>query len=51
MRCEALKAENEVSSGKDIQRELEELKLQYKKLKVPCNLSCFREEGERGRLE
>lgn len=34
MRCEALKAEKEVPSGQDIQRELEELELQYKKLKV-----------------
>jgi len=34
VRCEALKAEKEVPSGQDIQRELEELELQYKKLKV-----------------
>ncbi|KAJ8764139.1 hypothetical protein K2173_005049 [Erythroxylum novogranatense] len=33
LRCEALKAENEVSSGQDIQRELDALKLQFKKLK------------------
>ena len=34
VRCEALKAENEVPSGQDTQRELEELELKYKKLKV-----------------
>ena len=35
VRCEALTAENEASSGEDIQKELEETKLQYKRLKVP----------------
>jgi hypothetical protein len=33
LRCEALKAQNEVSSGQDIQKELDELKLRYKRLK------------------
>ncbi|KAM5546944.1 hypothetical protein ABKV19_001466 [Rosa sericea] len=33
-RCETLRAQNEASSGDDIKRELEELKLRYKKLKV-----------------
>ncbi|XP_022751531.1 protein GRIP-like isoform X2 [Durio zibethinus] len=32
-RCEALTAENEASSGEDIQNELEETKLRYKRLK------------------
>lgn len=32
-RCEALTAENEASSGEDIRKELEETKLQYKRLK------------------
>ncbi|KAE8674024.1 Protein GRIP [Hibiscus syriacus] len=32
-RCEALTAQNEGSSGEDIQKELEETKLQYKRLK------------------
>lgn len=35
VRCEAVKAQNEASSGEDLQRELEELKLRYKVLKVP----------------
>lgn len=35
VRCEAMKAQNEASSGQDLQRELEELKLRYKILKVP----------------
>lgn len=38
VRYEALKAEKEATSGKDIQKELEELKVRYKKLKVS---SCF----------
>ncbi|KAG6701816.1 hypothetical protein I3842_07G004100 [Carya illinoinensis] len=33
LRCEAVKAQNEASSGEDLQRELEELKLRYKVLK------------------
>ncbi|XP_041016605.1 protein GRIP isoform X2 [Juglans microcarpa x Juglans regia] len=33
LRCEAMKAQNEASSGEDLQRELEELKLRYKILK------------------
>ncbi|KAF5735895.1 protein GRIP [Tripterygium wilfordii] len=32
-RCEALKAESEASSGQELQREIEELRLQYKRLK------------------
>ncbi|XP_048140075.1 protein GRIP isoform X2 [Rhodamnia argentea] len=32
-RCEALKAENEADSGKDIKQELDELKSRYKRLK------------------
>ncbi|XP_038999759.1 protein GRIP-like [Hibiscus syriacus] len=32
-RCEALTAQNEASSGEDIQKKLEETKLQYKRLK------------------
>lgn len=38
VRCEALQAQNEASSGQDIQKELDELKLRYKRLKVPCIL-------------
>ena len=34
VRCEALTAENEASSSEDIQKESEETKLQYKRLKV-----------------
>lgn len=34
MRCEALKAENEVSSGQVLEKELEDIKLLNKKLKV-----------------
>ncbi|KAJ6736962.1 SYNAPTONEMAL COMPLEX PROTEIN-RELATED [Salix viminalis] len=45
LRCEALKAENEVPSGQDIQRELEELKLKYKKLKEEHD--SFRELADR----
>lgn len=45
LRCEALKAEKEVPSGQDIQRELEELKLQYKKLKEEHD--SFRELADR----
>lgn len=33
LRCEALQAQNEASSGQDIQKELDELKLRYKRLK------------------
>jgi len=33
-RCEALKAEKEADSGKDIKPELDELKSRYKRLKV-----------------
>ncbi|XP_031276041.1 protein GRIP isoform X2 [Pistacia vera] len=33
VRCELLKSQNEASSGQDVQKELEELKLQYKRLK------------------
>ncbi|XVE87523.1 hypothetical protein DITRI_Ditri18aG0124700 [Diplodiscus trichospermus] len=33
LRCESLTAENEASSSEDIQKELEETKLQYKRLK------------------
>ncbi|KAJ6413371.1 hypothetical protein OIU84_006214 [Salix udensis] len=45
LRCEALKAENEVPSGQDIQRELEELELKYKKLKEEHD--SFRELADR----
>ncbi|CAN0913554.1 Protein GRIP [Linum grandiflorum] len=45
LRCEALKAEAEASSGQDIQRHLEELKLQYKKLKEEHN--AFRDLADR----
>lgn len=34
VRCESLVAQNEASSGKNQEKELEELKLQYKQLKV-----------------
>lgn len=33
LRCELLKAQKEESSGQDVQKELQELKLQYKRLK------------------
>ncbi|XP_044470267.1 protein GRIP [Mangifera indica] len=33
VRCELLKSQNEASSGLDVQKELEELRLQYKRLK------------------
>ncbi|XP_030923806.1 protein GRIP-like isoform X2 [Quercus lobata] len=33
IRCEGLKAQNEASSGQDVQKELDELKLRYKRLK------------------
>ncbi|KAJ0041172.1 hypothetical protein Pint_28642 [Pistacia integerrima] len=33
VRCELLKSQNEASSGQDVQKELEEHKLQYKRLK------------------
>ncbi|KAK4583751.1 hypothetical protein RGQ29_021750 [Quercus rubra] len=33
IRCEGLKAQNEVSSRQDVQKELDELKLRYKRLK------------------
>ncbi|XP_030975755.1 protein GRIP-like isoform X2 [Quercus lobata] len=33
IRCEGLKAQNEASSGQDVQKELDELKLHYKRLK------------------
>ncbi|KAH7519835.1 hypothetical protein FEM48_Zijuj08G0079300 [Ziziphus jujuba var. spinosa] len=33
LRCDALRAQNEASSGEDLRKELEELKLRYKKLK------------------
>ena len=47
MRCEALAAQNEVSSGQELQKELEELNLQYKRLKVPCLfiVCCSMESG------
>ncbi|CAK7355522.1 unnamed protein product [Dovyalis caffra] len=45
LRCDALKAENEVSSGQDIERELEELKLRHKKLKEEHD--SFRELADR----
>ncbi|XP_062144224.1 protein GRIP [Alnus glutinosa] len=33
LRCDAIRAQNEASSGQDIQKELDELKLRYKRLK------------------
>ncbi|GLT50833.1 hypothetical protein SLA2020_242930 [Shorea laevis] len=33
IRCESLKAQNEASSREDVQKEIEELKLWYKRLK------------------
>ncbi|CAN1330802.1 Protein GRIP [Linum perenne] len=45
LRCEALKSEAEASTGKDIQRHLEEVKLKYKKLKEEHN--AFRDLADR----
>ncbi|CAI0461974.1 unnamed protein product [Linum tenue] len=45
LRCEAIKAETEASCGQDIQRQLEELKLQYKKVKEEH--SAFRDLADR----
>ena len=47
VRCEALAAQNEVSSRQELQKELEELNLQYKRLKVPCLfiVCCSMESG------
>lgn len=42
VRCETLRAQNEASSGEDIKKELEELKLRYKKLKVFALCAFFR---------
>lgn len=33
-----MKAQNEVSSMQHVQKELEEVKLQYRRMKVICNL-------------
>lgn len=45
LRCEALAAQNEVSSGQELQKELEELNLQYKRLKAEHE--SFRDLAER----
>lgn len=38
MRYEALTAQNEVSSMQHVQKEVEEVKLQCRRMKVTCNL-------------
>ncbi|KAH0973199.1 hypothetical protein GBA52_025355 [Prunus armeniaca] len=45
VRCDTLRAQNEASSGEDIKKELEELKLRYKKLKEEH--SSFRDLADR----
>ncbi|KAM1202081.1 hypothetical protein TB2_017855 [Malus domestica] len=45
VRCDTLRAQNESSSGEDIKKELEELKLRYKKLKEEH--SSFRDLADR----